>query len=51
MPLARGYPVHRRNGMTQNLVLLVDDDPVFTQFTQNILTEKGMKVMTAFNKA
>ena len=37
--------------MNQILVLLVDDDPVFTQFTQNILTEKGMKVMTAFNKA
>ncbi len=36
--------------MNENLVLLVDDDPVFTQFTQNILTEKGMKVMTAFNK-
>jgi len=51
MPLARGYLVHRRDCMTQNLVLLVDDDPVFTQFTQNILTEKGMKVMTAFNKA
>jgi len=37
--------------MTKNLVLLVDDDPVFTQFTQNVLTEKGMKVMIAFNKA
>lgn len=37
--------------MSKNLVLLIDDDPVFTQFTQNILTEKGMKVMTAFNKA
>jgi len=37
--------------MNENLVLLVDDDPVFTQFTQNVLTEKGMKVMTAFNKA
>ena len=37
--------------MNQNIVLLVDDDPVFTQFTQNILTEEGMKVITAFNKA
>ena len=37
--------------MSQNIVLLVDDDPVFTQFTQNILTEEGMKVITAFNKA
>ncbi|HSG05913.1 MAG TPA: sigma-54 dependent transcriptional regulator, partial [Nitrospiria bacterium] len=37
--------------MSQNIVLLVDDDPVFAQFTQNILTEEGMKVITAFNKA
>ena len=37
--------------MTKNVILLVDDDPVFTQFTQNILTEKGMSVVTAFNKA
>ncbi|OGP76104.1 MAG: hypothetical protein A2Z40_02070 [Deltaproteobacteria bacterium RBG_19FT_COMBO_60_16] len=32
-------------------ILVVDDDPVFTQFTQNLLIEKGMKVTTAFNKA
>jgi two-component system response regulator AtoC len=31
--------------------MVVDDDPVFTQFTQNFLTENGMKVVTAFNKA
>ena len=37
--------------MGENLVLLVDDDPVFTQFMQNILSAKGMKVVTAFNKA
>src|SRR3990172_8427122 len=37
--------------MSDNLILLVDDDPVFTQFTQKILSEKGMKVVTAFNKA
>jgi two-component system response regulator AtoC len=37
--------------MTQHLVLLVDDDPVFTQFTKNLLQEKGLKVVTAFNKA
>jgi len=37
--------------MNPQLILLVDDDPVFTQFTQNLLTEKGMKVTTAFNKA
>ncbi|MGE5664462.1 MAG: sigma-54-dependent transcriptional regulator [Deltaproteobacteria bacterium] len=37
--------------MNPQLILLVDDDPIFTQFTQNLLTEKGMKVVTAFNKA
>jgi two-component system response regulator AtoC len=37
--------------MNDTLILLVDDDPVFTQFTQKILSEKGMKVVTAFNKA
>src|SRR5512145_3364137 len=37
--------------MNPHLILLVDDDPVFTQFTQNLLTEKGMKVVTAFSKA
>jgi DNA-binding NtrC family response regulator len=37
--------------MTKNVILLVDDDPVFTQFTQNVLVEKDMKVVTAFNKA
>jgi two-component system response regulator AtoC len=37
--------------MNENLILLVDDDPVFTQFTQNILSGKGMKVVAAFNKA
>ena len=37
--------------MSPNNILIVDDDPVFTQFTQNILTEKGMRVVTAFNKA
>src|SRR4030042_2602434 len=37
--------------MSENLIRLVDDEPVFTQFTQKILSEKGMKVVTAFNKA
>ncbi len=37
--------------MHQSLVLVVDDDPVFMQFTQNYLTENGIKVMSAFNKA
>ncbi|MDA8122795.1 MAG: sigma 54-interacting transcriptional regulator, partial [Deltaproteobacteria bacterium] len=37
--------------MASSNILVVDDDPVFTQFTQNLLTEKGMKVSTAFNKA
>src|SRR4030066_87678 len=27
--------------MSENLILLVDDDPVFTQFTQKILSQKG----------
>ncbi len=37
--------------MTTHLVLLVDDDPVFTQFTKNLLQAKGLKVVTTFNKA
>jgi two-component system response regulator AtoC len=37
--------------VSQILALLVDDDPVFAQFIQKILTEAGMKVITAFNKA
>ncbi len=36
--------------MSASLILLVDDDPVFTQFTRNLLTENGLKVVTAFNK-
>jgi two-component system response regulator AtoC len=40
-----------RDTMSASLILVVDDDPVFTQFTQNLLTENGMKVVTAFNKA
>jgi len=31
-------------------ILVVDDDPVFSQFTQNLLIENGMEAMTAFNK-
>ena len=37
--------------MPQNVILLVDDDPVFTRFTEKILTDGGMKVIPAFNKA
>jgi two-component system response regulator AtoC len=37
--------------MSANLVLVVDDDPIFTQFTQNILSSKGMNVVAAYNKA
>ncbi|MBF8260379.1 MAG: hypothetical protein HW377_2753, partial [Actinobacteria bacterium] len=37
--------------MASHTILLVDDDPVFTQFTKNLLTENGMEVVTAFNKA
>jgi two-component system response regulator AtoC len=51
MQIASHPDVDRRDNMTKNVILLVDDDPVFTQFTQNILAEKEMKVITAFNKA
>jgi two-component system response regulator AtoC len=37
--------------MNSNTVLLVDDDPVFNQFTRNLLTDKGMQVVSAFSKA
>ena len=37
--------------MPTALILVVDDDPVFSQFTQNLLTDNGMKAMTAFSKA
>src|SRR5574341_104617 len=37
--------------MTDNLVLVVDDDPVFTRFTQEVLAGNGHEVVTAFNKA
>jgi len=37
--------------MTPNTVLLVDDDPVFSQFTRTLLSEKGMQVVAAFSKA
>jgi two-component system response regulator AtoC len=37
--------------MNANTVLLIDDDPVFNQFTRNLLTDKGMQVITAFSKA
>jgi two-component system, NtrC family, response regulator AtoC len=37
--------------MPKIVILLVDDDPVFTQFTQGFLAENGMGVVTAFNKA
>ena len=37
--------------MPSSTILVVDDDPVFMQFTKNLLTESGMEVVTAFNKA
>jgi two-component system response regulator AtoC len=37
--------------MNTNTVLLVDDDPVFNQFTRNLLIDKGMQVVSAFSKA
>jgi two-component system response regulator AtoC len=32
-------------------VLLIDDDPEFSQFTKTLLTEKGMQVITASSKS
>lgn len=37
--------------MSMNLVLLVDDDPVFSQYTRTLLTDKGMQVVSASSKA
>ncbi|MBP2674437.1 MAG: two component, sigma54 specific, transcriptional regulator, Fis family [Deltaproteobacteria bacterium] len=37
--------------MATKLVLLVDDDPEFSQFVKALLTEKGMQVVTAAGKA
>jgi two-component system response regulator AtoC len=37
--------------VSKNVILLVDDDPVFVRLTETILTEGGLKVITAFNKA
>src|SRR5512134_161428 len=46
------YPCNSMEGdMITNTVLLVDDDPVFNQFTRNLLTDKGMQVVSAFSKA
>jgi two-component system response regulator AtoC len=37
--------------MTTKLVLLVDDDPEFSQFAKTLLTEKGMQVVAVSSKA
>src|SRR4030065_686622 len=37
--------------MTEQYVLVVDDDPAFSQFTRNLLTDKGMRVVIAASKA
>ena len=37
--------------MTDQYVLVVDDDPDFSQFTRNLLTEKDMRVVVAASKA
>jgi len=37
--------------MPQNVILLVDDAPVFTRFPESILTEGEMNVVPVFNKA
>src|SRR3990170_1216111 len=36
--------------MPNQHVLVVDDDPAFSQFTRNLLVEKGMKVVIATRK-
>jgi two-component system response regulator AtoC len=37
--------------MTEPYVLVVDDDPAFSQFTRNLLTDKEMRVVVATSKA
>jgi two-component system, NtrC family, response regulator AtoC len=37
--------------MTEQYVLVVDDDPAFSQFTRNLLTDKAMRVVVATSKA
>src|SRR5512141_838390 len=37
--------------MAEPYVLVVDDDPAFSQFTRNLLTEKEMRVVVAGSKA
>jgi len=37
--------------MTEQYVLVVDDDPAFSQFTRNLLVGKGMRVVVATTKA
>jgi DNA-binding response OmpR family regulator len=37
--------------MAEQYVLVVDDDPAFSQFTRNLLTEKEMRVVVAASKA
>ena len=37
--------------MSEQSVLLVDDDPAFSEFTRNLLTDRGMSVVAAASKA
>ena len=37
--------------MVEGYVLVVDDDPAFSQFTRNLLTDKGVRVVVAPSKA
>ena len=37
--------------MTDQYVLVVDDDPAFSHFTQNLLTDREMRVVVASSKA
>ena len=40
-----------RGRMTEQYVLVVDDDPAFSQFTRNLLLERDMRVVVAASKA
>jgi two-component system response regulator AtoC len=37
--------------MTEQYVLVIDDDPAFSQFTRNLLADKEMRVLVASSKA
>ncbi len=37
--------------MNGNMILLIDDDPVFSQFTRELLVTRGLEVVTASSKS